>query len=332
MNPSIQSPAWTRRCRLTRLILPFLLAALTAWPQTTPPPVADPGGANLPAQKIGANDLIAVSVYDAPEFTRTVRVGADGNIRLPMLHQLIRAEDLLPAQLETAIATALQAEQILVDPYVTVTVVAYESRPISVAGSVRNPITFQAIGNVSLLEAITRAGGLAPDAGPEVLVTHAQAGPDGVPVSLTRRIPVKSLIDAADPEVNLPLHGGEQIRVPELGKIFVVGNVKKPGAFPLQDDDETTVLKALALSEGLSQYASKVAYIIRRDDRTGHKNELPIELTKIMRRQTPDVTLLANDILYIPDNSGRRATMSVIDRIVTFGSATASGLLIWTGR
>jgi polysaccharide biosynthesis/export protein len=314
----------------------FLILALlapAAWSQAQAPVrVADPGGANLPAQKIGANDLIAVSVYDAPEFTRTVRVGADGNIRMPMLLQLVRAEGLLPADLETAIAAALKAEEILVDPYVTVTVVEYNSRPISVAGAVRSPTTFQAMGNVTLLEAITRAGGLAPEAGPEILVTHSQAGPDGAPISLTRRIPVKSLIDAADSDVNLALYGGEQIRVPEIGKVFVVGNVKKPGAFPLQGDDETTVLKALALSEGLAPYAAKVAYVIRRDDRTGHKNEIPIELKNIMQRKSADVPLLANDILYIPDNSGRRTTLSVLEKIAGFGAATASGVIIWSGR
>jgi polysaccharide export outer membrane protein len=307
-----------------------LVSSACAQTQTTPPATLDPGGANLPAQKIGANDLLAISVYDAPEFTRTVRVDAEGFIRLPMLKQLVRAEGLLPAQLETTLATAFKAEEILVDPYVTVTIVAYESRPISVAGAVKNPITFQATGNVSLLEAITRAGGLAPDAGPEVLLTHSQPGPDGVPISLTRRIPVKALIDAADPEVNLALHGGEQIRVPEMGKIFVVGNVKTPGAFSLQETDETTVLKALALSQGLSPYSAKIAYIIRRDDATGHKNELPIELDKIMKRQSPDVTLLANDILYIPDNTSRRTTMSVLEKLAAFGAATASGVLIYS--
>lgn len=310
------------------LILALLASAASSQVQSqTPPPLADPGGANLPAQKIGANDLIAVSVYDAPEFTRTVRVDADGNIRLPMLQQLVHAEGLLPAQLETALAAAVKAEQILVDPYVTVTVVAYESRPISVAGAVRSPVTFQAMGNVSLLEAITRAGGLASEAGPEVLVTHIQTGPADARISLTRRIPVKSLIDAADPEVNLALHGGEEIRVPDVGKVFVVGNVKTPGAFPLQDADETTVLKALALSQGLSPYAAKIAYIIRRDDRTGHKNEIPIELTRIMQRKSPDVTLLANDILYIPDNSGRRNTMAVIEKIAIFGTGATTALI-----
>ncbi len=287
------------------------------------------GGANLPAQKIGANDLIAISVYDAPEFTRTVRVGADGQIRLPMLKQRLRAEGLLPAELEEAIAQALQAEQILVDPVVTVTVVEYFSRPISVAGAVKNPVTFQAIGAVSLLEALTRAGGLSPDAGPEILVTRTQSGPDGTPVALTRRIAVKALIDAADPEANLKLYGGEEIRVPEAPKVYVVGNVKRPGAYPITEATETTVLRVLAMAEGLAPYAGKQAYIIRRDDRTGARHELPIELKKILERKAPDVPLLANDILYVPDNTGRRATVQALDRIAGFGAATASGILIW---
>ena len=64
-------------------------------------------------------------MYGAPELTRTVRVGSEGSIRLPMLRQRIRAEGKLPGELETVIAEALTAERILVDPIVTVTVVEY---------------------------------------------------------------------------------------------------------------------------------------------------------------------------------------------------------------
>src|SRR5207245_8179631 len=71
---------------------------------------------NLPAQKIGPNDLIYVSVYDAPEFTRAVRVGADGQIRFPMLKARIAAQDALPSDLETSIAAALMAEDLIVEP------------------------------------------------------------------------------------------------------------------------------------------------------------------------------------------------------------------------
>lgn len=304
-----------------------VIAAASLGAQTRPAGVVELGGANLPAQKIGANDLIAVSVYDGPEFTRTVRVGADGEIRLPMLTERIRAQGLLPAQLEGAIAAALKKEQILVDPFVTVTVVEYFSRPISVAGAVKNPTTFQAVGGVTLLEAITRAGGLGPDAGPEILVSYRQADPDGAPVLLTRRIPVKALIDAADPEVNLKLTGGEEIRVPEAGKVFVVGNVKKPGAYPIQDTAETTVLKMLAMAEGLAPFAAKQAYVIRRGDRSEARHELPIELRKILQRKSPDVPLVANDVLYIPDAASRRASLAVLEKILLFGSGATTALI-----
>jgi len=285
--------------------------------------------ANLPAQRIGANDLVAVSVYDAPELTRTVRVGADGMMRLPMLKQRIKAEGLMPSELETAIASALQAEQLIVDPFVTVTIAEYNSRPISVAGAVKQPVTFQASGPVTLLEAITKAGGLAPEAGPEILVSRAQSAPDGSVTSLVQRILVKGLIDAADPALNITLIGGEEIRVPEVGKVYVIGNVKKPGAFTVQDGVESTVLKMLALSEGLMPYASKEAYIYRREA-SGSKNEIPVPLNKIMERKAPDTPLLANDILYVPDNKSRRLTLGVLEKIAVFG-AGASTALIYSG-
>lgn len=291
-------------------------------------PLPDPN-ANLPAQRIGANDLVAVSVYDAPELTRTVRVGADGMMRLPMLKRRIKAEGLMPGELETAISAALVAEQLMVDPFVTVTIAEYNSRPISVAGAVKQPLTFQASGPVTLLEAITKAGGLAPEAGAEILVSRAQSGADGTVTSLVQRILVKGLIDAADPALNISLIGGEEIRVPESGKVYVIGNVKKPGAFTVQDGVESTVLKMLALSEGLMPYAAKDAYIYRREA-NGSKNEIQVPLSKIMERKAPDAVLLANDILYVPDNKGRRLTLGALEKVLILG-AGASTALIYAG-
>ncbi len=311
---------------MTRFIL--LLSAIGVLAAQTHTTFSDLSAPNLPAQRIGPDDLIAVSVYDAPEFTRTVRVGSDGMLRLPMTDRRIKVQGLLPSDVETAVAETLRAGGLVVDPLVTVTVVEYHSRPISVAGAVKSPVTFQAVGVVTLLDALTRAGGLSPDAGPEILVSCPQPGTEG-PKALVQRIPVKGLIDAADPELNLRLSGGEEIRVPEAGKVFVVGNVKKPGAYALQDGVETSVLKILAMAEGLTPYSTTIAYIYRRDADSVSKHEIPIPLRKIMERKSPDVPLLANDVFYIPDNSGRRAGMTALERILGFGSATASGVLVW---
>jgi polysaccharide export outer membrane protein len=314
---------------LLSIILAAVLLLAPAAAQTPHPVSAGELGANLPVQRIGPNDLVGVSVFDAPELTRTVRVDAGGLIRLPMLKQQIKAEGLYPGTLEGNIAQALRDEHLMVDPFVTVTIAEFHSRPISVSGAVKLPIVFQAEGPTTLLEAVARAQGLREDAGREILVSRSQTGDDGKPLVLTRRISVRGLFDAADPSLNLSLSGGEEIRVPEINRIYVVGNVKKPGAFPVQDGADTTVLQMVALSEGLMPFANKDAYIYRREA-SGARNEILVPLDKIMSRKAPDVPLEGDDILYVPDNKGRRMTVGTLERIFAFGSAAGAAVIYGT--
>jgi polysaccharide export outer membrane protein len=288
--------------------------------------------ANLPAQRIGPNDLLSVSVYDAPEFTRAVRVGADGLIRFPILKGKVIAQGAFPADLELAIAEALMEESLIVDPFVAVSVIEYASRPINVTGAVRRPLTFQAVGPVNLLDAIARAEGLNHDAGPEILISRPGPDPSDPAVRLVQRIRVKELMEAGDPKLNLKLEGGEQISVPEIGRVFIVGNIRKPGAFAVQEISDTTVLKVLAMSEGLAPFAAKQAYIYRREGAAGSKTEILIELKKIMDRKSPDVALMANDILYIPDNTGRRTALTALEKILSFGSTAGATALVYRNR
>lgn len=287
-------------------------------------------GSNLPVEKIGNNDLIGLTVYDEPELTRSVRVSADGDIRLPMLRRRIHAAGLYPAELEAVIATALTEENVLVDPIVTVSVMEYLSRPITVAGAVKNPITFQATGPVTLLDAISRAGGISENAGPEILVSHLKSNENDPSVVLTERIPVHSLLSIEDPAFNLKLEGGEDIRVPEAGHIFVAGNVKKPGMFTITDGSETSVLKALALSEGLDSYTGRFAYIYRADGSSGRRSEIAVEVKKILARKSPDVALYANDMLYVPNSTGMRASAKALELTLGAGLGLASILVLAT--
>jgi len=240
-----------------------------------------------------------------------------------MLKRQIKARGAGPMELEQRVGAAIAEEKILVEPSVVVTIAEYAVRPIRVAGAVRHPLTFEATGPVTLLEALTRAEGLSPEAGAEILVTRTS----GLNTAgLTKRIAVKDLIETADPAANLILDGGEDIRVPEAGRVFVVGNVKRPGAFPVGDSGGTSVLKALALAEGLAPFSTKQAYIYRPSD--GGKREIAVELRKIMERKVPDVDLLAGDVFYIPDNRSGRVTASVIEKVVSFAAGTASGAVI----
>jgi len=280
---------------------------------------------NLPVERIGASDLLSVLVYDTPELSRTVRVSPEGFIRLPLIAQPVRAEGLLPHDVEQEIAQALVKENLLVQPSVTVTIAEYRSRTITVGGAVRKPLTFQQTGAVRLMDALVRAEGVSPDAGPDVLVQHASAAAPGTPASV-QRVSIRRLFDG-DPSVNLLLESGDEVHIPAAEKVYVFGNVRKPGAFRYEDASQMTVRRILALSEGMLPYAGRTAWLYRREDQ-GTK-EIPVEIAKILERKSDDVQLHANDVLYIPDNKGRRLTMTALDRLVSFGGATASGIIIW---
>lgn len=284
-------------------------------------------GGNLPVHGVGANDLLSVSVVGAPDLSRSARVGPDGFISLPLLKQPLAVAKLTPAEIERKIAAALVEEGLFVEPVVTVTIMEYTSRPITVAGAVRKPITFQATGRVRLLDAIARAEGLLPEAGPEIVIgtanTEENAG------RLSRRVSIKELLAGTKEELNLELHGGEEVRVPEAGRVFVVGNVRRPGAFPVYHDDGLSVLKLLALSEGLLPFSAKEAFVFRREPTKTERKQTAIPLRDILARRAPDLTLLADDILYVPDNQKKKLSLATLERVISFGSTTASGLLIW---
>jgi len=296
-------------------------------------PAQEVGGAGgstvLPSEMVGPNDLIEMMVPYCPELSRSFRVDADGYLTLPLLKRPIKVAGLRPPQIAKKIEEALTQEQVLTDPIVTTSVIEYRSRPVNVIGAVNHPLTFQATGQTTLLDAITKAGGFSPNVGTNVLVITKNTEAGAKPENTVRVIAVKSLTASADPGYNVELRGGEEIRVPEADKIFVAGNVNRPGAYTMQGGEDTTVIKALALSSGLAPYAAKEAYIYRVHPGGGGRDELKVPLNLIMKRKAPDTALRADDILYIPDNNGKRMTSKVLSQIAGVGAAAAAGLVIY---
>jgi polysaccharide biosynthesis/export protein len=295
-------------------------------PQTVPsfPSVSvTAAGANLPFQPIGVSDLIHVSVYDSPELSQSFRVDDHGNLNLPLLRGPLRAEGLMPDALRDEIAAALRAQHLLVNPIVDVSVVEYRSRGVTIAGAVKTPIIIQELGDLRVLGALSQAGGLLPDAGPEIIVEQANGG--------VQRLSVRELFDGLHPELNIPLLAGAQIRVPECEQVFVVGDVKRPGAFPFRSMQDTTVLQLLALSGGLDSFSREKAYIYRMEPGHPQKKEIEVPLHRILDRKSEDVKLVANDILYVPTNGKLKASANVLDHVTGMGNAAVSAA-IWSSH
>lgn len=308
------------------LVAAFLSIATMAQRLSSPTPgpvvPATPGigGANLPFQPIGVSDLVHLTVYDAPELTQSFRVDKQGNLTLPLLRTPVHAEGLMPDALRDQIAVALRAQHLLVNPVVDVSVSEYRSRDVTVAGAVKTPLVLEEVGDLRLLGALSQAGGLLPEAGPEIIVEQANGS--------LQRFSVRDIFDGLHPELNIRILAGAQIRVPVCDQVFVVGNVKRPGAFPFRNLADTTVLQLLALSGGLDSFSQSKAYIYRQEQGSAQKTEIEIPLRRILDRKAEDVKLAANDILYVPINGKLRTSAAVINHVTGIGN-TAVSAAIW---
>lgn len=278
----------------------------------------------LPAQPLGPDDLVSLTVSNSPELTHQFRISPDGQLRLPLLSSPVPADKRYPQEVQEDIREALKAQHLLVNPAVSLAVVEYASRPVTVTGAVRKPTTFQATAQSTLLEALARAEGLAPDAGETILISRpALAGKEPE----FKEVPVRLLLEEQDLTRNIRLYGGEQVRIPEAPRVYVLGNVKKNCVIPVRNSKETTVLRALTLAEGLGPFTASEAVIYRKADT--ERQSIVIDLKRILKGKSPDVQLLPNDILYVPEAKGRRLTANVLDRMAGFGASTVSGFLVF---
>ena len=267
---------------------------------------------------IGSGDLLSVEVFDVPELSRDVRVNETGFISLPLIPVKVHVGGLTTFQLQDKIAELLQTNGLVSTPQVSVSLKEQHSQPITVIGSVKSPMVIQAARQTTLLQVLSQAGGVGEDAGSVVVITRPPSAPeesgqtDAAKVSSepqTFMISLNDLLDTGNSTFNIPVLGGDVVSVPRAGIIYVVGAVQRPGGFVMQSDrDRMTTLKILSLAGGTTGSAKqRQAVILRKNPETGKRDEVPVDLKKVMDLKTEDVMLQPSDILFVPDSSGKKA-------------------------
>jgi len=267
---------------------------------------------------IGSGDVLGVEVFDVPELSRDVRVNETGFISLPLIPVKIHALGLTTFQLQDKIAELLQSNGLVTTPQVSVSLKEQHGQPITVIGSVKNPTVIQAVRQTTVLQALSQAGGVSEDAGSVVVITRPASVPDeSTEADATKQpgepqtfiISLTDLLDSGNATFNIPVLGGDVVSVPRAGIIYVVGAVQHPGGFVMQSDrDRMTTLKMLSLAGGTTTTAKeRQAVILRKNLETGKRDEVPVDLKKVMQLKTEDVMLQPSDILFVPDSSGKKA-------------------------
>ena len=186
-----------------------------------------------------------------------------------------------------------------------------------------------------LLEGLSMAGGLAPEAGDKIKISRRKTtGPLPLPNAALDnssefyigQVDVRALMQATDPELNIEVLENDVITVPRAELVYVIGAVKKAGGFTLGEREQMSVLQALSLAEGLDRAASpRTARLLRENSPGKQRSQIPINLKPIMAGVAPDVPLRANDILFIPTSGTKIATTRGLETAIQLGT----GVLIW---
>jgi polysaccharide export outer membrane protein len=203
---------------------------------------------------VGPQDVLLISLFDQPDLNGKFVVEADGTFPFPLLGRVAVGSLTLP-QVESALKKRLVEGGFFKNPQISVAIEQYHSQRVFIVGEVRSPGMYPVTGDMSLIEAIARAGSTLPTAGTETLIVRSKNaradGPilPGMDSADVTRVDLNALQSGAL-ERNVALRDGDTIFVPKAESIYVFGQVKNPGAYPLQK--VTTVLQALSLAGGLT--------------------------------------------------------------------------------
>jgi polysaccharide export outer membrane protein len=271
--------------------------------------------------RIGPGDLLDIRVFNKPQFSReAVRVDACGIIRMPFIENDIQAAGRTESELSSEIKQLLR--EYLTRPQVDVFIKEYQSQHVAVIGAVRMPSRFQLQRRVRLLDLLSYANGPADSAGRSVQVVHTSASVACGTDEKDKEAEIASvdyykLSDTlrGDEKANPYVKGGDIVSISEADQVYVVGNVMRPSALPLKDP--ITISRAIAMVGGtLPDSKRDKVRIVRQAPGSAAKTEIFVDLKAIDKHQAEDVELLANDIVEVQTNSGKRLLKSFIGAII----------------
>lgn len=321
----------SRRELLFRVFVLMLLACGLASAQSTGPnnqeQRANSGG--LEEYKIGPDDVLQISVADAPEFGGKFRVSDAGLIEVVGIATPIHAEGQSALELAHTIRTGLIDAKQLRDPHVAVFVEEYNGRRVTVLGAVSKPAVYSLQKRTTVLDAISMASGTLPNAGSTVTIVRGRASAEatGTAVGSVQIIDMSRLVKGEDAATNVEVRNEDVINVSLASVVYVVGAVTKPGGFTMTNPSEgISVVQAVALAEGFRPVAATHrAVIVRQSTSEQGRREIPVDIGQMMTGKDTDVLLAPNDILYIPESGGKKTLKAMGD----VAMAAINGLAIY---
>jgi polysaccharide biosynthesis/export protein len=302
-------------------------------PAAQAPPKQPENAAEVAQYILGPGDQVKIWALGAEEIgDKPFRIDPSGNLDVPLIGT-VHAGGLTVDQFKAELVQRFSGQ--LLQPQVSVEIVDYGSQPVSLMGAFNHPGVHQLQGRKTLVEVVSLADGLRQDAGPRLNISRKieygpipllTAKPDPTGKFSVADVSIKDVLDGTHPAENILISPYDVITVPPAEAVFVIGEVQKPGEIALKNDN-MSVLRALSSAGGFGPTpAPQNSKIVRIVPGTSERNEIPVDLRKILAGQAEDVAMRPNDILVVPPNGPKK----VVARLMEAAIQTATGVLIWS--
>src|SRR5256886_2562741 len=264
--------------------------------------------------RIGPGDVLEVRVYNRPQLSReAVRVEGNGMIRMPLVEGDIQAACKTEGELSKEISAryARFYRNLPVDVFIK----EYHAREVALIGAVNEQGRYQMQRRVRLLELLTYAKGPSEKAGqtiniirsPQSEMCESASGsrdPGGF-ISLRLNDTLRG-----EEQANPFVQAGDIVTIPEAEQVYVVGNVYTPKSLPLREP--ITVSRAIAMAGGpLRDSKTDHVRVVRQVD-GGSQSEMYVNLNAIAQKKAEDLLLKPNDIVEVPESTGKSLIRSLL--------------------
>jgi polysaccharide export outer membrane protein len=270
--------------------------------------------------RIGAGDVLEIRVYNRPQLSReAVRVEGNGIIRMPLIEGDIQAACKTEGELAKEISTryARYYRNLPVDVFIK----EYHAREVALIGAVNEQGRYQMQRHIRLLELLTFAKGPSDKAGQTINIVRGPRvdfcaqGSDSSAMNHEGLVSLKlnetlQGLESANPFVE----AGDIVTIPDAETVYVIGNVYAPRSLPLKET--ITVSRAIAMAGGpLRDSKTDKIHIVRRTGASGSQSEFYVNLTAIARKKEDDMILQANDIIEVPESTGKSLIRSLMGAV-----------------
>jgi polysaccharide export outer membrane protein len=245
--------------------------------------------------RIGPRDVVDVKVVQDEKLNTHATVSDEGAITMPVVGK-VAIGGMTQREAERRIKQVLEA-RVLNQADVTVQIAEFGNKPISIVGAVTHPGNIGG-SNLTLVQAITQAGGLAPGYGKTLYVIRT--GGNGLAEQIA--VDIDDLLVNGNPDLNLPLAPNDVVNVPvEVPlTVYVMGEVTHPGKVELRRTQNPSLLQAIAAAGGPTDRAGRNAQINRTVD--GKSKTLAANWKRIAAGVGSDVPLQDGDTIYIRES------------------------------